>query len=74
MESELRELIVYTYGIDTYREMITLRRKIKIDREAEEKKALLDRKEALQNSFYLTLLLLSCGVLAWFVSLILENI
>lgn len=74
MESELREMIVYTYGLDTYREMIALRRKIKIDRELEEKKALLDKKEALQNSFYITLLVASCGVLAWVVSVILENI
>jgi len=33
MENELREMITYRYGIETYREMIQMRRTIKEDRE-----------------------------------------
>ena len=32
-EKQIRELIVWTYGVETYQEMILLRRKIKAQRE-----------------------------------------
>ena len=32
-EKQIRELIVWTYGVETYQEMIFLRRKIKAQRE-----------------------------------------
>ena len=32
-EKQIRELIVWTYGVETYQEMIMLRRKIKAQRE-----------------------------------------
>jgi hypothetical protein len=74
MESELRELIVVTYGVETYKEMITLRRKIKIDRELEEEKALLKKKEALQNSVYMTAIVVCVSFIVWIVSSILERL
>tara|TARA_E500000178_G_C16414445_1_gene484426 strand:- start:14 stop:478 length:465 start_codon:yes stop_codon:yes gene_type:complete len=33
-EKQIRELIIYAYGLETYQEMIALRRQIKADREA----------------------------------------
>lgn len=74
MESELRELIVGTYGIEAYKEMIALRRKIKIDRELEEKKSVLKKKEAFQNSIYISIILICCSFIAWVVFLILERL
>ena len=37
METELRELIMYRYGLETYRKMINMRRQIRSDRERAEK-------------------------------------
>lgn len=74
MESELRELIVYTYGVETYRDMIILRRKIKLDRELEEKKELLRRKELFENYIYAATILGCVGVIAWITIVILQNI
>jgi hypothetical protein len=72
MESELRELIVYTYGVETYRDMIILRRKIKLDRELEEKKELLRRKELFQNYIYAAVITGCVGVIAWITIVILQ--
>lgn len=74
MESELRELIVGTYGVETYKQMITLRRKIRIDRELEEKKSLLKKKENLQNSLYMTVIVVCVSFIVWIVSIILERL
>lgn len=72
MESELRELIVYTYGVETYRDMIILRRKIKLDRELEEKKELLRKKELFQNYIYAAVITGCVGVIAWITIVILQ--
>lgn len=72
MEKELYELIVYTYGTETYREMIQMRRKIKEDREREFLDQQRRRKEALENTFYITCILLLFGIVIWGVSVILE--
>lgn len=72
MESELRQLIVYTYGIETYTEMINLRRQIKIDRELELKKEELRKKEMFQNYVYAAAILGCVGVIVWMTIVILQ--
>ena len=47
MEKELRELIVYRYGVETYRKMIIMRRQIKDDRARAERL----RKRKIRNLF-----------------------
>ena len=47
MEKELRELIVYRYGVETYRKMINMRRQIKDDRARAERL----RKRKIRNLF-----------------------
>lgn len=74
LESELRELIVYTYGVETYKEMIILRRKIKIDRELEIKKENLRRKEIIQNYFIAFTITGCVGIIVWMVLFIIASI
>ena len=47
METELRELIMYRYGLETYRKMINMRRQIKDDRARAERL----RKRKIRNLF-----------------------
>jgi len=47
MERELRELIMYRYGVETYRKMINMRRQIKDDRAIAERL----RKRKIRNLF-----------------------
>lgn len=52
MEKELRELIIYTYGIETYKEMIAMRRSIK----AQRKKYAEDRIERIKTMLMLSVI------------------
>lgn len=47
-ERELRELIVYSYGVEAYREMIQMRRDITLSR----RKAIAKQKQRLKNILY----------------------
>jgi hypothetical protein len=73
-EKELRELIVYTYGLDEYREMLQIRREIAGSRENLVKR----RKLKLQELRTLAIQLVALGVLlsalGWLVVLFLSNI
>jgi hypothetical protein len=72
MEKELYELIVYTYGPETYREMIQMRRKLREDREKEFQDQQKRRKEALENIFYIACILLLGSIGVWGISLIIQ--
>jgi len=72
MEKELYELIVYTYGPETYREMIQMRKKIREDREKEFLDQQKRRKEALENTFYIVCILLLGSMAVWGISLMIQ--
>ena len=72
MENELRELITYRYGVDTYREMILMRRQIREDREKTIYKREKRRKAFLWNTIYAVCLSTLIGVLWWMVLLFIE--
>jgi hypothetical protein len=62
-ERELRHLIIFRYGIDSYREMLEERRKIAASREHLEKRQQARRKKFLENTLCgLALLALSYGM------------
>lgn len=72
MEKELYELIVYTYGTETYREMIQMRKKIREDREKEFLDQQQRRKEALENTFYIACIVLLLSLVTWGVSAVIQ--
>lgn len=74
MESELREMIVYAYGTETYKEMILLRRQIRIDRDLEITKQKLRKKQIIETYIFVGSLLLSISVLVWLVAVVINNI
>ena len=72
-ERELRQLIIFRYGIDAYREMLEERRKIIANREALAKRQRAQRKLFLENTLYGIVLLALVYGLYWIVDLIIEH-
>ena len=72
MENELRELITYRYGVETYREMIQMRRTIKEERERTVYKQQERRKAFLWNGLALTIISTGVGFIWWIIVLIID--
>ena len=72
MENELRELITYRYGVETYREMIQMRRTIKEERERTVYKQQERRKAFLWNGLALTIISTGVGFIWWVIVLIID--
>ena len=72
MENELRELITYRYGVETYREMIQMRRTIKEERERTVYKQQQRRKNLLWNGLALTIISTGIGFIWWIIVLIID--
>ena len=72
MENELREMITYRYSIETYREMIQMRRTIKEDREKTIYKREKRRKNLIWNTVYLGIISLCIGVIWWMIVLAID--
>lgn len=72
-ERELRQLIIFRYGIDAYREMLEERRKIIANREALAKRQRAQRKLFLENTLCSIVLLALVYGLYWIVDLIIEH-
>ena len=72
MENELRELITYRYGVETYREMIQMRRTIKEERERTVYKQQERRKAFLWNGLALAILSAGIGFIWWLIVLMIE--
>jgi len=74
METDLRELIVYAYGTETYKEMILLRRQIKIDRDLEVTRQKLRKKQIIETYVFISSILACVFVIIWLVLLVMNNI
>ena len=72
MENELRELITYRYGVETYREMIQMRRTIKEERERTVYKQQQRRKNLLWNGLALAIISAGVGAIWWMIVLTIE--
>ena len=72
-ERELRQLIIFRYGIDAYREMLEERRKIIANREALAKRQRAQRKLFLENTLCGIVLLALVYGLYWIVDFIIEH-
>ena len=72
-ERELRQLIIFRYGIDAYREMLEERRKIIANREALAKRQRAQRKLFLENTLCSIVLIALVYGLYWIVDLIIEH-
>ena len=72
-ERELRQLIIFRYGMDAYREMLEERRKIIANREALAKRQRAQRKLFLENTLCGIVLLVLVYGLYWIVDLIIEH-
>ena len=72
MENELRELITYRYGVETYREMIQMRRIIKDERERTVYKQQQRRKNLLWNGVALAIISTGIGFIWWIIVLIID--
>ena len=72
MENELRELITYRYGVETYREMIQMRRTIKEERERTIYKQQQRRKNLLWNGLALAIFSTGIGFILWLIVLMIE--
>ena len=72
MENELRELITYRYGVETYREMIQMRRTIKEERERTVYKQQQRRKNLLWNGLALAIFSSGIGFIWWLIVLMIE--
>ena len=70
MENELRELITYRYGVDTYREMIQMRRTIREEREKTIYKQQERRKAFFWNGLALAIISTGVGFIWWVIVLI----
>jgi len=73
-ESKLREMIMLRYGVDTYREMISLRRKIREQREKEVHRQRRRRKNIMDGVLVTVLVCISVGLIGFFVQLILNTL
>ena len=72
MENELRELITYRYGVETYREMIQMRRTIKEERERTVYKQQQRRKNLLWNGLALAIFSTGIGIIWWLIVLMID--
>ena len=72
MENELRELITYRYGVETYREMIHMRRTIKEERERTVYKQQQRRKNLLWNGLALAIFSAGIGFIWWLIVLMID--
>jgi hypothetical protein len=62
-EKQIRELIVWTYGVETYQEMIMLRRKIKAQREQAIYKQRKRQRMLLDSLFIAVAMAVSAGII-----------
>ena len=69
-EKQIRELIVWAYGVETYQEMIMLRRKIKVKREQAIYKQRKRQQLLLDGTFIVIALLFSSAIIFGVVSII----
>ena len=72
MENELRELITYRYGVETYREMIQMRRTIKEERERTVYRQQQRRKNLLWNGLALAIFSTGIGFIWWLIVLMID--
>lgn len=72
MENDLREMITYRYGVDTYREMINMRRQIREDREKTVYKREKRRKAFLWNTLSVGVISGGIGILWWLIVLMID--
>ena len=72
METELREMITYRYGVEVYREMLQMRRQIRQDREKTIYRQAKRRKDFMWNTLYVSLISVCIGILWWIVLLAIE--
>ncbi len=72
-ERELRQLIIFRYGMDAYREMLEERRKIIANRDALAKRQRAQRKLFLENTLCGIVLLALVYGLYWIVDLIIKH-
>tara|TARA_R110000822_G_scaffold31830_7_gene91885 strand:+ start:2112 stop:2591 length:480 start_codon:yes stop_codon:yes gene_type:complete len=72
METDLRELIIWRYGTDAYRDMIQMRRAIKKEREQTVYKQAKRRKDLFWSSLYVGIISTCIGVLWWMVIFAIE--
>ena len=72
MENELRELITYRYGVETYREMIQMRRTIKEERERTVYRQQQRRKNLLWNGLALAIFSTGIGIIWWLIVLMID--
>lgn len=72
MENELREMITYRYGVDTYREMIMMRRQIRENREKTIYRRAKRRTALIWNATYAVIISTLVGVLWWFALLFIK--
>tara|TARA_B100000459_G_C8521725_1_gene176456 strand:+ start:178 stop:645 length:468 start_codon:yes stop_codon:yes gene_type:complete len=62
-EKQIRELIMWTYGVETYQEMIMLRRKIKVQREKTLYRQRKNQQMLLDSMFLIIAAVVSTGVI-----------
>ena len=62
-EKQIRELIMWTYGVETYQEMIMLRRKIKVQRENTLYRQRKNQRMLLDSMFLIIAAVVSTGVI-----------
>ena len=62
-EKQIRELIMWTYGVETYQEMIMLRRKIKVQREKTLYRQRKNQRMLLDSMFVIIAVVVSTGVI-----------
>ena len=72
MENELREMITYRYGIETYREMLQMRRQIREQREKTIYKQQQRRMALMWNSLAVAIVSGGIGVIWWIIVLMIE--
>jgi hypothetical protein len=63
--NQLREMITLVYGLDAWKELIYLRRKIREERSEMIKAQLKRRRKFVENVFYGIILTISLGIAAW---------
>ena len=72
MENELRELITYRYGVETYREMLQMRRQIREQREKTIYKQQQRRMALMWNSLAVAIISAGIGVIWWIIVLMID--
>jgi hypothetical protein len=72
-ESQLRELIVWRYGLDVYRDMIQMRKDIRERREREIYRQKRRKKAVLEYTFATLALGATVSLVAWFITFIMKH-